>query len=59
MCKKMPYILPTDGSYGDFLNWGSLLTRDFSLCQVNIKLLSTMSKEFSYLNNLSTLLLKL
>ena len=40
--RKCPTGLPIALSY--FLNWGSPLSDDFSLCQVNIKLGSMLSK---------------
>jgi len=47
LTKKCSECLPTAGSYwGIFFNWGSLLSGNSSLCQVDIKLARTTSKYY-------------
>jgi hypothetical protein len=51
LIKKTPYRLAYSPIIWEhFLNWGSLLSDDFSLCQVDIKLSSTDAKNWKILN---------
>jgi hypothetical protein len=49
LIKKVPYRLACSISYGGHFSWDSLLSDDFSLCHVDIKLASTTTDPEVYL----------